>query len=377
MQRMPFKVAILAAFLIAGTLPAAASQATPEPPDENTIIKEYEFTTQERPFVYNMAPKTYNEAGREYVLQGDIAYELISETELFTEEAKEFTRSESKQGLAAQNDDVFPESVTIDEDGFYGKIQRASVQYQARSVDGGSKTHSKSIAYGYQPEPPAAPESTVLQVKGESIDLPFVRMDESGAHWQENHVARLILYSDSGVYTFEGRRSIDLTTDSPEWQGLEFDLMQQMKLDPGTHIIQSAVWENSLTDDGVTVERSIKFTMKRLVSKYTAIYSVTIQNPDNTVYDGTATYKGILSKPTPNGVEYLVKAKVTYYSEPKPTPTPSPTPEPTPEPEPLAEPEPEKKGGVGGVIAFMLIAGILGGGAFFVLKWKKQRDAES
>ena len=101
MQQIRLKAALLAAFLMAGTGAAAlatTAETTPAPPDENTIIKEYEFTTQERPFVYNMAPKTYNDKGRVYALTGDIEYELIRENELFSEEAKEFTRTETKQG---------------------------------------------------------------------------------------------------------------------------------------------------------------------------------------------------------------------------------------------------------------------------------------
>ena len=176
---------------------------------------------------------------------------------------------------------------------------------------------------------------------------------------------------------FDSGRSIDLAADAPAWQGLEFDLLQQMKLDPGSHIIQSATWDTGIHDDGQIVTTTIKFTMKRLVSKYTAIYSTTIQNPDNNVYDGTATYKGILTKPIKSGTEYLVKAKVSYYSEPKPIPTPSPTPTPTPEPEPILEPEPKKKGGAGGVIVFLLIALLIGGGVLFVMRWKKRRDAQS
>lgn len=380
-MRKRLSALLAAAFLLVFSSVALATTPTPTPTptptsDENTIIKEHEFTTTEKPFVFNVAPKSIREKNREFFLQAEIEYELISETELFKDEAKEFSKQQNKQNLSVQDESIFPDSVHIDEDGYYGKIQRKNVAFRSRSIDGGSKTHNKIIAYGFLVDPPTPPQSVEIKVKGTTISLPFVKLDSKSTYWQKNHVAKYTLHSDTQDFQINGR-SIPMNSDKPEIDGLGFDLLQAMKLDAGAHIIDRVAWNGALSYDGQSYSRTLKFTLKRLVTDYSATYSVTIDKPDSTVYDATATYTGILTKPVPDAIEYLVKAKVTYYADPLPTTTPSPTPEPTPTPEPeLPQEEPKKKSGIGGVITFLVVVGILGGGAFFASQWKKKRDSE-
>ena len=369
---------VLAAFLwaIQGMTAFAANRIEVPEPDENTLIKEYEFTTTEKPFVYNLAQKSIREKNREYFLQGDIEYTLLSEQDVFSEEAKEFNKTESRSGLSSQNESVFPDSVVIEEDGYEGDIPVKNVSFQAQTIDGGSKTLRKTISYGYQIEAPTAPETVDLPYKGETLPLPFKEMLKTKTYWQENHVARVTLYSDRETYTFESGRTLDLMADAPAWQGLEFDFFSLMKLDAGAHVIQSARWEGGLNEQGDEISATIVFTMKRLVSYYTAVYQMEYQNPDMTAYDGTAQYSGILTKKIKSGTEYTVKAKITYYADPLPTPTPSPTPKPTLTPVPELLPEPDKKSGAGGIVVVVILLAVLGGGGYFALKWKQKRDSE-
>lgn len=354
---------------------AWASNAVPTP-DENTIIKEVEFTTTVKPFVYTLAQKSIREKNREYFLQGDILYTLMDEQPLLVDESKEFTRTQTKQGLSTQDESVFPDTVSIDEDGYKGELQRKSVSFQAQTIEGDSKLIKKMIYYGYQVDEPTAPESITTEYKGKNITLSFQEMTKTGTYWQENHLARVTLYSPETTYTFDSGRSIDLLADMPKWDGLEFDFFKLMKLDAGAHIIQSAQWESGLNESNGEISASIVFTMKRLVSNYTAVYSVEQQSPDHSVYDATAQYTSILTNKVPSETEYTVKATLTYYADPLPTPSPTETPIPTPEPTPEPVAETKKKGG-GGMIVFMIFLAIAGVGGYFALKWKQKRDSET
>lgn len=371
-KRFSFCLALLICLHSTG---AWASNPSPTP-DENTLIKEVEFTTTIKPFSYTLAQKSIREKNREYFLQDDISYTVMDEQQLYVDEAKEFTRTQSKQGLSNQDESVFPDTVSVHEDGYDGELQRKSVSFQAQTIDGGSKLFKKTIAYGYQVDEPTAPESITTEYKGKSVTLAFDEMTKTNTHWQENHLARVALYSPETIYTFDSGRSIDLLDDVPKWQGLEFDFFKLMKLDAGAHIIQSAQWDSGLSESNGELSASIVFTMKRLVSAYTAVYSAEQQNPDHSVYDATAQYTAVLTKKVPSEIEYSVKATLTYYADPLPTPSPTATPEPTPSPTPEPIVETKKKGG-GGMIVFVIFLAIAGVGGYFALKWKQKRDSET
>jgi hypothetical protein len=63
-----------------------------------------------------------------------------------------------------------------------------------------------------------------------------------------------------------------------------------------------------------------------------------------------------------------VPAEPVITPQPEPQPTPEPTPDPQPEPEP-------KSGGIGGILAIVLLLGTGGGGAYYYFKILKPKKA--
>lgn len=361
----------------------AEPQLIPEPTphieelDENTISRSYEFIAQARPFEYKESPKTFVLDGRTYSLVPDSAeYFVKDQAPHFDIESKDFTETLEKRNVGAQNDDIFDETIWIERDGFTGEIPRIAVDYSTATEQGASRTATTRIAYGEQPETPTAPET--IDKGGQRYT--FDRWETNGDRWETNFYADLRLESNTPTCKLESGKTIDLEADSPQWKSIELSLMNEMRLDPGAHIISSAKWLNSLQADENSYSRKIRFIMQRHVVDYTAVYTAEIPGDSHEVLNAKAVYRGMLEKETENGIDYTVVCKMTYTAPPEVTPAPTPTPELTPTPEPsmeaLAEPEEKKSNPLLGFVMLVLVAGGLGVAAFVGKNWWDKRNAE-
>lgn len=347
--------------------------------DENTIVRSYEFTATQRPFSYTEAPQKLVFEGRQYTKLADSEeYYLKSEGVHYDIETKEFTQTEEKQGVSSRNDELFDPFYHVNQEGYEGEIPRFSVTYATSQGNSATTTKTTSVSYGAHIETPTAPDT--LTKNGQTYK--FTSWKTGAGEWEKNFYADLRLESDSIVYRFASNKSFNLESDTPKWANTEFDLMEEMQLDAGTHVIDSAKWLNSLQYDGEMYSRKIQFTISRYVTSYTAIYSAEISVKGAETLNAQATYKGTLEKQIENGTEYTVICKVTYTTEPLPTNAPTPTPEPTETPEVIEAMSDEvtEKKGMNPVLKFVLlivVAGGVGGGALFFKNWWDKRQADN
>ena len=384
------------AAIYAETTPGIDAAATPTPTtdgylipeptpqteivDADTIVKSYEFTALERPFVYSGAPQKVTIEGREYTKVTDSEqYFLKSEGVHYETEKKDFTQTVEKQNVSSRNDNMFDETLFISQEGYEGEIPRVSVSYATGRGDSTTRTQMTFVEYGEQLEAPTVPDT--ITKSGQQYK--FYGWEQDGGRWVENFYADLRIESESETYRFASGKSINLETDAPKWEGVELDLMEEMKLDAGTHILVSAKWLNSLQYDGNNYSRKVRFTISRHVARYTAIYQAEITVDGGETLNAQAAYKGTLEKQVENGVEYAVICKVAYAAPPQETQAPTPTPEPTEAPEvveTISEEVTEEKG-MNPILKFVLTilaAGGIGVGGFFIKNWwdKRQEDSE-
>lgn len=372
--------------LIAEPKTSAENVLVPEPTpqieriDENTITRSFEFTASERPFIYKF-DTTFTLDNRQYsYIKDSELYFLKLEQPKLEIETKDFTKTEQKQNVSNQDDSIFDEFIFIEENGYTGTIPRISVSYNTTSKAGTSHKKYYYVDYGENTEQPIAEKSITKNGKTFS----FEKWDISDSSWEENFYSDLNLTAmDRPIATLQTGKKINLDSDSPSWSKIKDDLLIEMHLDLGSHIIHSAQWTNSLQQDESFYSRKIRFTIARNVRKYIAVYSTEIAGDSVEQLNAQATYQGTLNKEIENGIEYIVVCTVQYSAPPLPTPVPTPTPEPTPTVTPtetnileqeIIEEKPKKKNS----LLFFFITGlvIIGGVVVFIFIKNKFDDDE-
>ena len=356
-------IASLAAAILLLCTTAQPAYATSENPD--SITREYAFVSQTDDFFYD-APSQVSENGRVYFRQ-DVRYEVLGQEPLFKTEEKTFTHEELLTGLSRQSEDKFSEEYAIDEDGYQGSVPRKAVTWTERTKQGPARQYAAEVDLGDQVDVPVplkerevvyrdaasnADAIAVFPLKDVKMTAPF--------RWLPNHTATLVVRVGDIM-------SIDEA--SPAWQGKEAQLLALMRLDPQKYIIRAAAWSGSALDG----TRTVVFTMDRYAAHFVAIYEGKVQGQDAVTYDGTARYEGVLTKDVPDGVEYAVKAIVTYQAPVSATPTPTPTPAPTSMPEPTPDPAPPTSALP---IAAMVAVPLAIGAAVFVFFWRRKQKSD-
>jgi hypothetical protein len=286
--------------------------------ESNTILKEYEFTTEGNEFNYD-APLEIIDDGIKYQRK-DIEYEVLSKVSKVDTKSKLFKVEKKKEGLKAKDDSVFKEYIDINEDGYKGKILLKEVTYEDKCIRGRIASHKVEYDYGLQVEEPKPISSldTIYHDEETNSDVPvtldFIELKQTEKpHWEHNiHVYQTYrsIYEDEYLLVDGTRLSFD--SDKPQYEGIEDKILKQMRLDPEKHIISDSKWlTKCVTKDGLT-SRLANYTIKRYVTGYAAIYSATFDVPDIVSYDATAIYESELTKKVSIGTEYKVKAIVTY-----------------------------------------------------------------
>lgn len=286
--------------------------------EANTILKEYEFVTDNESFDYD-APTEITESGVKYQIK-DIKYEVLSKVFKMDTKSKKFKIDKKKQRLKAKDDSVFEDHIKVDKDGYKGKVLLKEVTYDDKSIRGRTANHTVEYDYGLQveePKPLAALDATYHDKETDNhipVTLDFNEIKVTAEpHWEENIFVYQTYRSiyENEYLLIDGTRLL-FNSDKPQYKGIEEKILKQMRLDPEKHIIVDSNWlTKCITKDGLT-SRLANYTIQRYVTGYTAVYSGTFDVPDIVSYDATAIYESELIKKVPIGTEYKVKAIVAY-----------------------------------------------------------------
>lgn len=341
-----------------------------------TWIEEYEFVSQTDAFVYRDAPNTIERGGRTYTKTGEISYEKIEEVPIYGTSEEEITKEVSKQGLAQADDGLFPEQITVQDDGDEAVLKRQNVQWTERKVEGKVSTKTRTVDYGVHTETPQAQASIEEEIAGETktLDLKTVKQTSTWT-WVSNHIADITLLADDGI---------ELDSDTLSWQGKESEILALLGLDPLHYILREGRWAQSYNGSDM---RKAVFTLDRYVARFVAVYQCEVKAPDTSLQDGKALYSGKVTREVQTGSEYKVKAKVSYQAPPDPvTPAPTFTPAPTqtiqisPLPSETAtasannEPIVEEKKSAVPIVTGLGLTASAGGAVFYFFFWKKRKQ---
>lgn len=356
--------------------PALSVVAQAKGNDDGPVwVEEYEFVSATEEFYYRDAPDTVRESGRVYSKTGDIKYEKIEEVPIYGVAEEEIIREITKPSMAEQKDEVFPESITVEDEGQECVLQRQNVQWAERVEEGKVSTKTRMIDYGVHTEKPDAVTSLESTINGENMTMELKEIRQTtGWQWVPNHIADITLLVEDGIA---------LDSDRPEWEGKEPLLLELLHLDPLHYILRSGKWTQSYNGGDM---RSAEFTLDRYVANFVAIYQCEVKADDKTFYDGKALYSGKVNREVQTGVEYKVKAIVTYQAPPDPV-TPSPTPSAAVKPPESATPsqapappvvEEKKKPSAAVVATTTVSVGLASGGSiwyFFVYRRRKRNGS--
>ena len=286
-----------------------------------TITKEYEFKTTDTDFDYN-APMEIIEDDVKYTRK-KIRYKKIKKTPQILIETKTFHNEIFKEGLKEKDDTLFKDSIEFSQGEYKGLLNLKEIIYTERKVEGRTASHKAEYDYGLQvTKPDPLPTIDVLYHDEETnvnvlVTLSFKKLEETTkSHWEHNiHVQQRYrsLYEDEYLL-YDGTR-LSFTTDKPKYEDIEDKILKQMRLDSEKHIITNSSWLRKIITINGKTSRLAAFVVKRYVTGYKAIYSGSFDIPNIIVYDATALYESELTKLIPDGIEYTVKAIVTYEKE--------------------------------------------------------------
>ena len=283
-----------------------------------TIAKEYEFTATSDDFDYDV-PEAITEDETVYILQG-LEYQILNEETLYETQMETFSQEILMEGIEKDDDSIFEDVVTINEDGYSGTIPLKEIVYSERIVTGRTASHKVEYDFGLQVEEPTpASELDALYYDEETncnvlVTLQFQKLKETTKpHWEENIVVENMHRSIcEEEYLLNDGTKLSFLESQPIYEGIEETLLNQMGLSTSTHKITGSEWLSETVTEDRVASRLAGYTVERYVTGYTAIYYGTFDIPDMLVYDATAIYEGQLSKQIETGTKYTVKAIVTY-----------------------------------------------------------------
>ena len=286
-----------------------------------SVTREFEFTSNTSDFEYT--PPDQIAADEKVYYFKDIEYDLLSEEKLFTTLTESITKEVTEAGLSEKDDSLFAETMEIDEDDFVGTIPLKEIIYTEEIETDRVGTFTTEYDYGYQPsEPDAAKTLDVLVTdKRTGLDvlaiLPLVELKIGSTAWEDSvHSIQVHRSVYDKEYLLSDGSRLSFLSESPEYEGCSDILLSDMRLAPEDYRITGSRWLNELSSSDGNYTRTAEYTVERLVTSYTAVYSGSFDLPDILTYTATAVYEGELSKEEPNGMEYQVKAIVTYEEKP-------------------------------------------------------------
>jgi hypothetical protein len=300
-----------------------------EPQVLRTITKEYEFNTKSFDFEYTQGasfepPEEITEDGAIYKFKS-IVYELITQKELFLTEQVTFYHEVENKGMVEKDETIFEEIIQINDESFEGEAVLKEVTYAENVIKDRTASTTESYDYGFQSSKPIPPDTLDVLYHDESSNsdvltkLNFVKLNESNAQWEDNiHVEQTYrsIYVDEYLLN-DGTRLV-FNCDQPEYEGFEDVLLEHMRLKKENYRIVGSKWIGDIkTSEGQTT-RIAQYTVNRYVKEYSAVYSGSFELPNILTYDATAHYVGDIEKQVPDGIDYTVKAIVTYEEKPIP-----------------------------------------------------------
>ena len=287
-----------------------------------TITREFPFTTNASEFDYT-PPDQIATCGKTYYLK-NTEYELLSEEKLFITVTETITKAVTEAGLSEKDDSLFAETMEIDENDFVGTIPLKEIIYTEEIETDRVGTYTTEYDYGYQTSAPDAAKTLDVLVtdKRTGLDvlacLPLVELKNGVASWKDSVHAILVHRSSyADEYLLSNGVRLPYSAEIPEHSGCYESLLLDMRLSSEDYRITGSRWLNELSSSDGNYTRTAEYTIERLVTRYTAVYSGSFDLPDILTYTATAIYEGELFKEEPNGVEYQVKAIVTYEEKPE------------------------------------------------------------
>ena len=289
--------------------------------EHETITRKFKFTTNTSDFEYT-PPDQIATDEKVYYFK-DIEYELLSEEKLFTMVTETITKEVTEAGLSEKDDSFFAEMMEIDEDDFVGTIPLKEIIYTEEIETDRVGTYTTEYDYGYQSSAPDAAETLDVPVsdKRTGLDvlanLPLIKLKTGSTSWEDSiHSIQMHRSSYADEYLLSNGVRLPYSAEIPEYSGCYKSLLLDMRLSPEDYRITDSRWLNELSSSDGNYTRTAEYTVERLVTSYTAVYSGSFDLPDILTYTATAVYEGELSKEEPNGMEYKVKAIVTYAEKP-------------------------------------------------------------
>lgn len=286
-----------------------------------TVTREFEFTSNTSDFDYTPPDQIATDEKMYYFK--DIMYELLSQEKLFTTVTETITKEVTEAGLSEKDDSLFAETMEIDEDDFVGTIPLKEIIYTEEIETDRVGTYTTEYDYGYQSSAPDAAKTLDVLVTDKRTglevlaNLPMVKLKIGSTSWEDSiHSIQVHRSTYQDEYLLSNGVRLPYSAEIPEYYGCYESLLLDMRLSPEDYRIIGSRWLNQLSSSDGNYTRSAEYTVERLVTHYTAVYSGSFDLPDILTYTATAVYEGELTKEEPNGMEYQVNAIVTYEEKP-------------------------------------------------------------
>lgn len=208
------------------------------------------------------------------------------------------------QDISVRTVDTIPgtELKTLEETRDYKELTQKDDKKIAKTLKVGDETYELSgitwseepniehvdytVEYGYQtkePEPAQTYEYTYtspVTKKENTVTLPFVRLEKSGAAWKDGFSAVVTFHNLDGMYFTLGSHEFAYNKDSISFSEADYaELIRMLGYDAGKYRLTSARWQGKeyKDKDGITC-RDAYVAGQQYASSYKAVYEDDVEN---------------------------------------------------------------------------------------------------
>ena len=176
-----------------------------------------------------------------------------------------------------------------------------------------------TVEYGYQteePEPAQTYEYTYtspVTKKENTVTLPFVRMEKSGATWKDGFSAVVTFHNLDGKYFTLGNHEFAYNKDSIAFSETDYvELIRMLGYDAGKYRLTSARWQGKeyKDKDGISC-RDAYVAGQQYASSYKAVYEDNVEN--GKLYTAHALYTCEVEVPAEEAPPTYVVQATGYY----------------------------------------------------------------
>ena len=214
------------------------------------------------------------------------------------------TASRELKDISVRTVDTIPatELKTLEETRDYKELTQKDELEIAKTLKAGGETYELSgitwseepnienvdytVEYGYQTEEPEPAQTyeysytSPVTKKENTVTLPFVRMEKSGAAWKDGFSAVVTFHNLDGKYFTLGNHEFAYDKDSIAFSEADYaELIRMLRYDVGKYRLTSAKWQGKEYKDknGITC-RDAYAAGQQYAASYKAVYEDDVEN---------------------------------------------------------------------------------------------------